>query len=103
MRLAERHGIPVIDVNALPRSQPRTAPWLFTLRAAQDLIYVTFVRWAYRRGLLDGSRIGAFSDRFTSVRTECSSTELASLGQLLPLTKGRMVSTLVARKYRTAP
>ena len=82
VRLAERHGIPVIDVNAIPRSlHAWTAPWLFTLRAAQDLVYVTFVRWAHRRGLLDGSRIGAFSDRFTSVSTECALAELASLGQ----------------------
>lgn len=70
VRLAETHRIPVIDVNAVPRSIfARTDPWLFTIRGAQDLVYLTYARWAHRTGRLDGRRIGVFSDRYTATST----------------------------------
>ena len=81
VQLAEEHRIPVIDVNAVPRVlHDRTAPWLFTLRTAQDVIYTTFVRWAHRNGHLDGRRIGIFSDRFTRTSTDAAIAELTALG-----------------------
>ena len=44
VRLAETHRIPVIDVNAVPRTIfARTDPCLFTIRAAQDLVYLAYV------------------------------------------------------------
>ena len=52
VRLAETHGVPVIDVNAIPRELfGRTDPWMFTIRAAQDLVYLTYVDWAHSAGL----------------------------------------------------
>jgi hypothetical protein len=81
VRLAERHHTPVLDVNAVPRALlARAAPWLFTLRTAQDLIYTTFVRWAHDNGLLDGRRIGVFSDRFTAASADVALAELDALG-----------------------
>lgn len=81
VRLAESHGIPVIDVNAVPSSVlERTAPWMFTLRAAQDVLYRSFVGWAHRRGLFDGRAIGVFSDRFTSESAAQAVAALTSLG-----------------------
>lgn len=66
VRLAERHRVTVVDVNAVPRSLlRRAAPHLFTLRAAQDVLYNRFAEWAHREGLLDDVTIGVFSDRFT--------------------------------------
>ena len=59
-------GVPVIDVNALPSEMlDDAAPWLFTLRTAQDVLYRSFVRWAQRGGHLDGRVIGVFCDRLT--------------------------------------
>jgi hypothetical protein len=84
VQLAEEHRIPVIDVNAVPRVlYDRTAPWLFTLRTAQDVIYTTFVRWAHRSGHLDGRRIGIFSDRFTRTSADAAIAELHTLGHVV--------------------
>lgn len=84
VRLAERHGIPVIDVNAVPTSLlERTAPWMFTIRAAQDVLYRAFVRWADRRGLLDGKTVGVFSDRFTRESATQAVAELRALGHMV--------------------
>lgn len=80
VRLAETHQIPVIDVNAVPRTIfARTDPYLFTVRAAQDLVYLAYVGWAHRRGLLAGRRIGVFSDRYTATSTRCALARLAEL------------------------
>ena len=81
VRLAETHHVPVIDVNAVPTAVlTRTAPWMFTIRAAQDLVYLTFVAWAHRSGLLDGRRIGVFSDRYTARSAATAITRLEQLG-----------------------
>src|SRR3954471_1591774 len=81
VRLAETHGIPVIDVNAVPRTIfARTDPYLFTVRAAQDLVYLAYVGWAHRRGLLAGRRIGVFSDRYTATSTGGALARLRELG-----------------------
>ena len=81
VRLAETHHIPVIDVNAVPRTIfERTDPWLFTIRAAQDLVYLAYVGWAQQQGLLDGRRIGVFSDRYTATSTRAVLDRLAALG-----------------------
>jgi hypothetical protein len=81
VRLAETHRIPVIDVNAVPRPIfARTDPCLFTVRAAQDLVYLAYVGWAHREGLLAGRRIGVFSDRYTASSTRGALTCLAELG-----------------------
>lgn len=81
VRLAETHRIPVIDVNAVPRTVfARTDPYLFTVRAAQDLVYLAYVGWAHRRGLLAGRRIGVFSDRYTATSTSGALAKLAELG-----------------------
>jgi hypothetical protein len=79
--LAERHHIPVIDVNAVPTSVlRRCAPYLFTLRTAQDVLYRSYVRWAHQRGFLTGRRIGIFSDRFTTASSRAAEAELAAHG-----------------------
>jgi hypothetical protein len=71
----------VIDVNAVPRTIfARTDPFLFTVRAAQDLVYLAYVGWAHRRGLLAGRRIGIFSDRYTATSTSAAIARLAELG-----------------------
>ncbi len=81
VRLAERHHVPVIDVNAVPSSLlARTAPWMFTLRAAQDLLYRAFVRWAHRERLVRDARLGVFDDRFTRESTRAAIEELRALG-----------------------
>ena len=81
VRLAETHRVPVIDVNAVPRTIfARTDPYLFTVRAAQDLVYLAYVGWAHRRGLLAGRRIGVFSDRYTATSTSRALSRLAELG-----------------------
>jgi hypothetical protein len=81
VRLAETHHVPVIDVNAVPRTIfERTDPWLFTIRAAQDLVYLAYVGWAHQAGLLDGRRIGVFSDRYTATSTRAALDRLAALG-----------------------
>ena len=81
VRLAETHRIPVIDVNAVPRTIfARTDPYLFTIRAAQDLVYLAYVGWAHRRGILAGRRIGIFSDRYTATSTGHAVARLAELG-----------------------
>jgi hypothetical protein len=81
VRLAETYRIPVIDVNAVPRTIfGRTDPWLFTIRAAQDLVYLACIGWAHRRGLLDGRRIGVFSDRYTATSTQAAIDRLDALG-----------------------
>jgi hypothetical protein len=81
VRLAEVHGVPVIDVNAVNRSiLARTAPWLFTIRAAQDLVYLTYIGWAHHTGRLAGRRIGVFSDRYTDVSTRVALERLRALG-----------------------
>lgn len=81
VRLAEQHGVPVIDVNAVNRSiLARTDPWLFTVRAAQDLVYLTYVEWAHRTRRLTGRRIGVFSDRYTAYSTGVALDRLRSLG-----------------------
>jgi hypothetical protein len=78
--LAERPQVPVIDVNALPTGGiDRCAPYLFTLRCAQDVLYRTFARWAHREQLL-GSRIGMFTDRYTRSSAEVARATLATLG-----------------------
>ncbi len=83
VRLAETHGVPVIDVNAIPRPLfARTDPWMFTIRAAQDLVYLTYVEWAHREHLLDGRRIGVFSDRYTATSTQAALARLATLGHV---------------------
>lgn len=70
VRVAETHRIPTIDVNAVPRTVfGRTDPWLFTIRGAQDLVYLAYARWAHDTGRLDGRRIGVFSDRYTATST----------------------------------
>lgn len=80
VRLAETHRVPVVDVNAVPSSlHRRCAPYLFTLRAAQDVLYRSFVRWAVREGLLDGA-VGVFSDRFTRESAAAAKEELEALG-----------------------
>ncbi len=81
VRLAETHRIPVIDVNAVPRTIfARTDPYLFTVRAAQDLVYLAYAGWAHRRGLLSERRIGVFSDRYTATSTSGAIARLAELG-----------------------
>jgi hypothetical protein len=81
VRLAETHHIPVIDVNAVPRTIfRRTDPWLFTIRAAQDLVYLAYVGWAHQEGLLDGRRLGVFSDCYTATSTRAVLDRLAVLG-----------------------
>lgn len=81
VRLAETHHVPVIDVNAVPRTIfERTDPWLFTIRAAQDLVYLAYVGWAHQVGLLDGRRIGVFSDRYTATSMRAALDRLAALG-----------------------
>jgi len=81
VRLAETHGVPVIDVNAVPRTVfARTDPWLFTIRCAQDIVYLTYVAWAHRTGRLDGRRIGVFSDRYTATSAALAMQRLAELG-----------------------
>ena len=81
VRLAETHQVPVIDVNAVPRTIfERTDPWLFTIRAAQDLVYLAYVGWAHGEGLLQGRRIGIFSDRFTATSTRAAIDRLTALG-----------------------
>ena len=81
VRLAETHRIPVIDVNAVPRTIfRRTDPWLFTIRAAQDIVYLAYVGWAHQNCLLDGRRIGVFSDRYTATSTCAALDQLAALG-----------------------
>jgi hypothetical protein len=81
VRLAEQHAVPVIDVNAVNRTiLARTDPWLFTIRAAQDVVYLTYVDWAHRTGRLDGRTIGVFSDRYTDYSTAVALERLASYG-----------------------
>jgi hypothetical protein len=81
VRLAETHRIPVIDVNAVPRTIfARTDPCLFTIRAAQDLVYLAYVGWAHRERLLEGRRIGVFSDRYTATSARAALVRLAELG-----------------------
>jgi hypothetical protein len=81
VRLAEMHRVPVIDVNAVPRTIfERTDPWLFTIRAAQDLVYLAYVGWAHGEGLLRGRRIGIFSDRYTATSTRGAIDRLTALG-----------------------
>jgi hypothetical protein len=73
--------VPVLDVNAIPRELfRRTDPWLFTIRAAQDLVYLTYVDWAHRSGHLEGRRVGVFSDRYTATSTARAIERLARLG-----------------------
>jgi ABC-type branched-subunit amino acid transport system substrate-binding protein len=73
--------VPVIDVNAIPsRLLARAAPWLFTLRAAQDVLYRSFAGWAHERGHLDGYAIGVFCDRLTRESSAAAVTELRRLG-----------------------
>ncbi|HMG41354.1 MAG TPA: hypothetical protein VK611_08490 [Acidimicrobiales bacterium] len=80
--LAERLGVPVLDVNAVPTPvHARCAPLLFTIRTAQDVLYRAFIRWAAARGAFDGSpRIGVFSDRYTETSTNAALAELERLG-----------------------
>ena len=74
-------GVPVIDVNALPTTTlDDAAPWLFTLRTAQDVLYRSFVRWAQRGGHLDGRVIGVFCDRLTRQSAAAAVDELHRLG-----------------------
>jgi ABC-type branched-subunit amino acid transport system substrate-binding protein len=74
-------GVPVIDVNAVPTTTlAGAAPWMFTLRAAQDVLYRAFVRWADRGGHLAGRAIGVFNDRLTRESTMAALAELAALG-----------------------
>lgn len=81
VRLAEVHHIPIIDVNAVPRTLfQRTDPWLFTVRAAQDLVYLSYVEWAHATGRLGGRRIGVFSDRYTATSTAAAITRLSEHG-----------------------
>jgi hypothetical protein len=81
VRLAETHHIPVIDVNAVPRTVfARTDPWLFTIRAAQDLVYLAYVGWVHGAGLLDGRTIGVFSDRYTATSARAAVARLGVLG-----------------------
>ena len=81
VRLAETHRLPVIDVNAVPRTIfARTDPWLFTIRCAQDLVYLTYARWAHESGRLDGRTIGVFSDRYTATSTAIAVSQLAQNG-----------------------
>jgi hypothetical protein len=58
----------------------RTDPYLFTVRAAQDLVYLAYIGWAHRRGLLAGRRIGVFSDRYTATSTGGALARLQELG-----------------------
>jgi hypothetical protein len=81
VRLAEVHGVPVVDVNAVPTAVlARCAPWMFTVRAAQDLVYSTYAAWAHRSGRLDGRRIGVFSDRYTARSAKLAIARLEALG-----------------------
>lgn len=81
VRLAETHSVPVIDVNAVPRTIfARTDPWLFTIRAAQDLVYLTYIEWAHTRGHLADRRIGVFSDRYTATSTGRALSRMEQLG-----------------------
>lgn len=81
VRLAETHHVPVLDVNAVPRSVfARTDPWLFTIRCAQDLVYRTYAQWAHDTGRLDGRTIGVFSDRYTAVSTGIAIEYLSQKG-----------------------
>ena len=81
VRLAETHGVPVIDFNAVPRTVfARTDPWLFTIRCAQDIVYLTYAAWAHRTGSLEGRRIGVFSDRYTATSAALAMRRLDELG-----------------------
>jgi hypothetical protein len=74
-------GVPVIDVNAVPSSTlARAAPWMFTLRAAQDRWYRAFVRWADGERHLAGRVVGVFCDRLTREATAVAVDELRGLG-----------------------
>jgi hypothetical protein len=74
-------GVPVIDVNAVPSSTLIAhAPWMFTLRAAQDVLYRAFVRWADHGGHLAGRVIGVFNDRLTRASTQAALVQLRQLG-----------------------
>jgi ABC-type branched-subunit amino acid transport system substrate-binding protein len=53
---------------------------MFTIRAAQDLVYLTYVDWAHSSGLLDGRRIGVFSDRYTATSSSIAIDRLTALG-----------------------
>lgn len=76
-----RRGIPVIDVNAVPAATLADhAPWMFTLRAAQDVLYRAFIRWADHRGDLNERAIGVFNDRLTRLATGAALDELHRLG-----------------------
>ncbi len=73
--------VPVIDVNAVPSTTLElAAPWLFTLRAAQDVLYRSFVAWAHAGGHLDGRVIGIFCDRLTRQATAAAIDALRRLG-----------------------
>ena len=81
VRLTEVHHVPVLDVNAVPRAIfARTDPWLFTVRTAQDLVYLTYVEWAHAGGRLDRRRIGVFSDRYTAGSAAIAIARLRELG-----------------------
>ena len=74
-------GVPVIDVNAVPSATlQEDAPWLFTLRPAQDVLYRSFVAWAHAGGHLDGRVIGIFCDRLTRQSSAAAIDELNRLG-----------------------
>jgi hypothetical protein len=74
-------GVPVIDVNAVPAAVLEgAAPWMFTLRAAQDVLYRSFVGWADRGGHLAGRAIGVFCDRLTRVSSAATVDELRRRG-----------------------
>jgi hypothetical protein len=74
-------GVPVVDVNAVPAAiLDNAAPWLFTLRAAQDILYQSFVGWAERGGHFTGRAIGVFCDRLTRQSSAAAVAELRRLG-----------------------
>jgi hypothetical protein len=74
-------GVPVIDVNAVPAAVlDDAAPWLFTLRAAQDVLYRSFVGWADRGGHFSGRVIGVFCDRLTRRSSAAAVAELRRRG-----------------------
>ena len=74
-------GVPVIDVNAVPAAVLEdAAPWLFTLRAAQDVLYRSFVGWADHGGHLAGRAIGVFCDRLTRRSSAAAVAELRHRG-----------------------
>jgi hypothetical protein len=81
--LANRFGIPTVDLMGAPPSVYDRAPRLFTIRPDEAEVLRAYVQWADSQGLFDGATVGVFWDTRSEEAVEALREAMAAAGHTI--------------------